>query len=368
MLEIVGEIESLLRQGYTPESIKKKVKGFSEELLSIAKARIKNCKGHKVPDEFIFDEEDLRFCTNQLIAKYRAERLKCDVIVDVGCGIGIQAIEFAKCCKKVIAIDTDKKRIGYAKLNAEIAKVSNITFVDDDALSAIKGISADIIFWDPERPASEKERNLDSLKPCFDAFMAEARKVTGRIVVELPPQIDVSKIKDNCEREYVSVEKLLNRLNIYFGPLKKCDVSAVSLPVGSRLEYDGKETTKIKPSGVRKFIYEIDSSVQKAGLIDLLASSLRGTYLFRAGKKEYLTSERPLDSAFLKAYGVLSIETENTLKDFLSRRCFGKTILHGNIDERKYASMRKGIEKGLLGDKTAHLFFAEGIIIVAEKA
>ena len=44
MLETAVEIESLLRRGYNEPKIRKEVKGFSPEILSIAKAKITNNK------------------------------------------------------------------------------------------------------------------------------------------------------------------------------------------------------------------------------------------------------------------------------------------------------------------------------------
>jgi len=47
-------------------------------------------------------ETDLRFATSSVIAKYRADKLRCNSIIDACSGIGLQTIFFAKTCKKVI--------------------------------------------------------------------------------------------------------------------------------------------------------------------------------------------------------------------------------------------------------------------------
>lgn len=193
---VAEKVEGLIRQGFDRKTISKKVSGFSDELFSIAKARIKNGREGKINPSFLFDEEDLRFCTNQMIAAYRAERLACGMIVDVGSGIGVQAIEFAKKCGKVVAVEIDVRRIGYSKFNASVENVSNIDFVNEDALKALDGVKkADVVFWDPERPPSEVERALESLKPGFKEFFSKAKDITSGIVVELPPQIDRKKIR-----------------------------------------------------------------------------------------------------------------------------------------------------------------------------
>jgi len=45
----------------------------------------------------------LRFATPADVAKYRAERLYCNIIAEIGAGIGGQTIAFAEKCRKVIA-------------------------------------------------------------------------------------------------------------------------------------------------------------------------------------------------------------------------------------------------------------------------
>ncbi|ORY34840.1 RNA cap guanine-N2 methyltransferase-domain-containing protein [Naematelia encephala] len=52
------------------------------------------------------------------IAVHIAERCQCDVIIDAFCGVGGNAVEFAKTCERVIAIDNDPTRLRLARHNA----------------------------------------------------------------------------------------------------------------------------------------------------------------------------------------------------------------------------------------------------------
>ena len=69
----------------------------------------------KIPKEF------LKFATPKDVATYRAERLKCNVLVEIGAGIGGQTIAFSRKCKKVIAIELNKERA--KTLNDNIKKL-----------------------------------------------------------------------------------------------------------------------------------------------------------------------------------------------------------------------------------------------------
>src|SRR3989338_5246767 len=80
-----------------------------------------------------FTPEDIRWATPEIVAQYRAQRLSCDTIVDLGCGIGFQTFAFATTCKHVYAIEIDKEKIKRAENNATFLGLKNITFIHGDA-------------------------------------------------------------------------------------------------------------------------------------------------------------------------------------------------------------------------------------------
>ncbi len=103
------------------------------------------------------DMEGLRYATHEVVAKYRAERLKeFDVksIADVSCGIGIQLIFYAMKVKRAYGIDIDPLKIEFARRNAEKYGVSNIEFINADSLSpeTVERVDAEVVFSDPARP------------------------------------------------------------------------------------------------------------------------------------------------------------------------------------------------------------------------
>lgn len=359
LIDIAEKIGVFIRKGYSKEQIKKEIPETNDAIFNIARARINNDRSKKVNPLFLFDEESLRFATAENVADYRAKRLKCKTIVDVGCGIGIQAIAFAKACKKVVAIDNDKSRIEFAEYNAKIAKRNNIDFIEGDALEVLDKIkSADIVFWDPERPPAEEERSLDSFSPSFDRLIKQAGRLTSDICVELPPQIAVDKIKIPCELEYLSFGKKLCRLNAYFGSLKKAGVSAVCLETGARIEADHSESIKLSSNKVsKKFIYDIDRAVVKAGLVPALVRSLKKeAEIIEFAKRPYLVSDSLIRNDFIEGFEVLGSTQTSDLNRFLSVNGFGKCILRGKISEKDYWNIKKGVEKGLSGDRFAYAF------------
>ncbi|CCJ08227.1 methyltransferase domain-containing protein [Methylocystis sp. SC2] len=71
-------------------------------------------------------------------------------VLDAFCGIGGSAIAFARCGKRVIAVDIDRDRLSIAKHNAEIYGVSaRIEFIHADVMEAYADLSFDALNIDP---------------------------------------------------------------------------------------------------------------------------------------------------------------------------------------------------------------------------
>ena len=151
--------------------------------------------------------------------------------------------------QKVIAIEVDKRKHEYAKQNAKILGIKNIEFINNDALKLEKIPKADIIFCETEREAEEKERKIENIKPDIKKLLKKYEKTTKDVCIELPPQI--KDIPFDCEIEYLSVNHELNRLNLYFGELKKCKLSAVIAETGERLE-GGRNSVSVSLRKARK--------------------------------------------------------------------------------------------------------------------
>ncbi|KAH9988566.1 RNA cap guanine-N2 methyltransferase-domain-containing protein [Russula vinacea] len=81
----------------------------------------------------LLDEEGWYSVTPEAIATQIAERCRCDVILDAFCGVGGNAIAFARTCQHVIALDTSPTRLALARHNAALHGLAEqIEFVLSD--------------------------------------------------------------------------------------------------------------------------------------------------------------------------------------------------------------------------------------------
>ena len=79
------------------------------------------------------DEEAWYSVTPEKIAEDIARKMSCHLVVDAFCGVGGNAIQFAKTCSRVIAIDIDSKKIEMARHNARVYGVEDkIDFIVGD--------------------------------------------------------------------------------------------------------------------------------------------------------------------------------------------------------------------------------------------
>ena len=321
--------------------------------------------------------EGVRFATPEVVARYRAWRLKTAVLADISCGIGGQAVCFAEECNRVYGVDIDGERLECARRNAGVYGVDNITFIEGDALSpqVVEQVAdADVIFSDPARPAEEDVRQTDSLRPGIPMVMEAYGDVTDSFAFEAPPQMPPQRIDFDCEREYLSMDGKLNRLTLYFGPLKRCERSAVVLK--KDMYYMLKSGISIPPGipeaeEIPDYAFEPDPAVVKAELLGELAAELNiniGLIKIDA-RRSLLTSVSNIDSPFFKnRYRVLDKVTFdcNKINRLLKEHSIGKALIRFNVEPDRYWDVRNKIESGLAGETTVHLYKISGMIYIME--
>lgn len=324
------------------------------------------------------DKDGVRFATPEDVGRYRAMRLRCRTIADISCGVGGQTIYFANECEQVYAIEVDPEKIAYARKNCQRLGITNVEFICADALSteAIDCLpQLDVVFSDPARPASENMRDINSLQPSIPDVMAAYSAKTSNFAFEAPPQLTPERIPFDCEKEYLSLEGKMNRMNLYFGDLKKCGVSAIALPSGGRIESAGEAPLIRISEEPLLYAYEPEESVERAGLLAQMAGEIRehtpDISLFRIDKKRiFLTSMEEIDHRLFKnRYKVLNTSGFDitAINTYLRENDFKAVLLRAAVDPKDYWGIRNRLEEGLKGKRKAHLFLKGDIAILCEE-
>ena len=363
---------NLIKKGYGKERIVKWAgkTGFDgEEIYEIARCRLDMDDKFSIKNLY-FDRYELRYSTPEIVAKYRASRVRDFTIADVSCGVGIQAIFFSFTNREVLGVDINKKRVEYARKNARNYNSNNIKFIVGDSLSdEIIKIARryDIIFSDPARKEKEKVRKLETLIPPPLKIIEKYKK--DDYIFDLPPQISMDRIPESWEKEYISINGSINRLTSYTGSLRKHDRSAVSLPSGDEIFSDDPDNGKtfILSNELSNYVYIVDESLYYSSLLGMLEKKYNMWYIASGKRRTLATSENLIRDSFLKAFKVLAIsdsldEIIRELKD----RDIGKVTLRINVDPKIYWKIRNDIEKKLKGERKASLFKVGNLFIGAE--
>ncbi|MDP7181744.1 MAG: methyltransferase domain-containing protein [Candidatus Woesearchaeota archaeon] len=307
----------------------------------------------ELPADVLATKEDKRFATTEIVADYRAQRLACDTLLEIGCGVGMQTRSFAETCKKVIAVDTDKRKVIFARKNC---KASNVDFHVGDGLKVLESTEADVVFCDPERPASEGQRKLSSLQPDPTKLLEMCEEKGAALAIELPPQIQ--QVSFPAELEYLDVGGKLNRLTAYTGRLARSSASVVALPSRYRIEGNKGEG---KEGHVGEWLSELSPAVVKAGLVGQFGEGVSD------GKAWYVTNK--LQNPFVvNTYKVLG-EAENVEEAvvLLKKHGFGKVLLRLRVKPEEYWRVRKQVEADLEGEKQAALLEIHQKLYVVSK-
>ena len=366
----------MLRKGLDQGKIKARLGKDWEEALEVARARMK--AGDKFSrDDLWMDMEGLRYATHEIVARYRAERLKKSGVrslVDVSCGVGIQLIFYAMNLERAYGIDIDPRRIEYARRNAEKYGVSNIEFIAADSLNpgTVERVDAEAVFSDPARPPKAPERNLEGLLPSPLKVYEAYRDKTELFIFDLPPQMRREKVPWEGEFEYIDLNGALNRLTFYSEGLARAERSAVLLPAGVRIESrTGLEDVVKWTEEVGAYLYEIPPAVAHADLINELFHLLPGNpkMLLRDKRRVIATGDDEIKSEYLKrTYTVIDVVPFHPVRinDVLKKEGFGRATLRISIPDREYWHLRKRIETGLRGDRRAFIFGFKERAIIAE--
>jgi len=366
----VEECEYLIRRGYPKYYILKKLNKYMidiAEAYEIARCRIKIKNKFSIHNLY-FDEYGLRYSTPEIIGRYRAQRIRELRIADVSCGVGMQAIFFSFTNEKVLGIDIDARRIKYARLNAKAYGRENVKFIQGNCFSSkILEIakSYDIIFSDPARRESEKERRLETLMPPPLKIMEKYGEKD--YIFDLPPQISRNKLPKNWEKEYISVDGKIKRLTAYVGSVKKCNRRAVTLPSGEALCENDEDDDFTLTNELSNYIYLVDESIYYASLLSSLQKKFDIEYLQVGKRRTLATSSRKFKSGFLRKYEILCEGKDlDDIIHCLRSLGIGKVTLMLSLHPREYWKIRKKIEEKLKGDDKATLFKINDIFVAGK--
>jgi len=349
--DVVSTVSALRKQGHSPSLV--------AAVLSQARLRSRaTAKFGDFASRMLFTEAGLEQATRLPVAARHAGRFRAagvSRVADLGCGIGGDAMALAALELDVLAVDRDEVTAAVASYN--LAPWASSRVLQADAAS-VDLAEVDGVFLDPARRTaghSGTSRLADPAdwSPSLDVAFAHAEhRPTG---VKLGPGIDRDLLPRDAECQWVSVDREVVEVGVWFGPLARPGVgrSALVISASGASELTAPaDSEDVEVGDVGEWLYEPDGAVIRARLIGDLARSLGARTISR--DIAYLSSDEPVDTPFAQAFRVVEALPldEKTLKRELRSRGVGRLEIKKRGVDVDPAAFRKRLSLQGTGSAT----------------
>lgn len=232
-------------------------------------------------NRMLFTAPGLEQSTRLRVASLHAGRFAdagIDVVADLGCGIGADAMAIAALDRGVVAVERDELTAAVAAFNLApfpAARVELGTAEDAD----LAGVGA--VWLDPaRRDGATRLADPSDWSPSLTWAFDLARRLPAG--VKLAPGLDRGLLPDGMEAQWVSVDREVVELVLWSGSLARPGVGRAALVLGSggaaELTADA-DTPDAGTGELGEYLVEPDGAVIRARLIGDLARALDGRML-----------------------------------------------------------------------------------------
>lgn len=346
--DVVRVVADLRKAGHSP--------GLVAAVVSQAKLRARaSAKFGPFASSMLFTEAGLEQATRLRVAAMHAGRFRdagLTHIADLGCGIGADALALASLDLTVTAVELDEVTAAIAAFN--LSPWPGATVRNEDA-TTVDLSTFDGVYLDPARRSNSRRLNDPAdWTPSLDVAFAIGRdKPTG---VKLGPGIDRDLIPEDTEAQWVSVDRDVVELGVWFGAVARPGIGRSALVIGDHGAAELTAPSDSDDEGVGElgeFLYEPDGAVIRARLIGDLARTIGGRMLDE--QIAWVTTDTAVVTPFAQGFRVaetLPID-ERKLRAALSARGIGTLEIKKRGIDIDPALFRKKL--ALKGDRSATL-------------
>jgi len=256
----------------------------------------------------LFTEAGLEQATRLPVAALHAGRFRAaglNRVVDLGCGLGGDAMAMAAIDLSVTAVEADEVTAALASYNLTPFPDAAVVHgrAEDQDLADVDGV-----FLDPARRTAghadtRRLTDPDRYSPALGfAFGLAERMPVG---VKLGPGIDRDLIPADAEAQWVSVGGQVVELGVWFGALARNDIRRSALILGadgSAELHAGADSADAPVAPLGEYLYEPDGAVIRARLIGDLTRRI-GAGMLSDGIA-YLTSDVAVETPFASRFRV----------------------------------------------------------------
>jgi hypothetical protein len=279
-------------------------------------------------DRMFFSREALEQATPEAVAQHRTQRFTDYArIFDLGCGMGGDTLAFANTAP-VVAVDRDRERLLLLGANVRSLHIQNaVMLVQADLRYPAWRISAtSAVFVDPaRRKFGRRARSIHAYEPSIHETLAHLSHVPA-LAIKVSPAVSMQELsRYDCEVEFVSWKGQLKEATLWFRAFKTTTRRATVLPGPHSLCDEIEPEPSI--TAPRRYLYEPDPSVLRAGLVRQLGHMLGASQI--DPEIAFLTSDELRETPFARGYLVELVLPFGlkTLRKTLRERDVGRVTL-----------------------------------------
>ena len=339
-----------------------RTEGHSGALVAavLGQARLRSKARAKFGDfasRMLFTPDGLEQATRLSVASLHAGRFAgagIDVVADLGCGIGADALAMAALDLGVLAVERDEATAAVASFNLAPFEAARVE-LGDATTTDLTGVGG--VWLDPARRAGgHRLDNPADWSPALDwSFELAQTLPTG---IKLGPGLDRSLLPAEGEAQWVSVDGEVVELAVWSGVLARPGVgrAALVLRSGSAAELTAaSDSADAEVGALGEYLLEPDGAVIRARLIGDLARSIPSGGRMLDPTIAWITTDSAPNTPFGAAFRIVErypLDVK-TLKKELGARGIGTLEIKKRGVDVDPAAFRTRL--GLKGDQAATL-------------
>jgi SAM-dependent methyltransferase len=252
-----------------------------------------------------FTRDGLEQATRPEVAAHHAARFVAagvSRVVDLGCGIGSDALAFAAAGLEVVCVELDPATAAVARLN--LGDRGQVVEGNAESLATELVRPGDAVFCDPaRRTAAGRLWRLEDFTPPWS--LVEGLLGSGRSVgVKLGPALPHALIPASVEAEWVSHRGDTVEVALWSAAAGVAGARAAMVLPGSRLVIP-PDPPLLDVTEPGAYVYEPDGAVIRAGGVAVVGQQIAGALV--DPKIAYLTSDTWVDTPFAAGFAVTTV-------------------------------------------------------------
>ncbi|MFI7411155.1 methyltransferase domain-containing protein [Streptomyces sp. NPDC049627] len=240
--------------------------------------------------------------TRASVAAYRAGRMKelgIGSVADLCCGIGGDAIAWARAGIRVLAVDRDPVTVAAARANAAALGLGELVEVREADVTDVDTTDYDAVFVDPARRGGRgRIFDPEAYSPPL-SWAVEAARKAPHAALKIAPGIPHEAIPGDAEAEWISDGGDVKEAVLWFGTGPGA-VRATLLPGPLSLLSRSLPDPEVRPVG--RYLYEPDGAVIRAHLVAEVADQLDGGLI--DATIAYVTADELRPTPYASAYEI----------------------------------------------------------------